>query len=132
MGTSADAPYPDSTYKLAEFGGRPVVKLSEGKATMPGAKQVHRGPVGAILALRGEPAPPGHQPLLIPVMRDGRRLRLPEPVANARQRCAASLARLPPSARALRSPSPVPVTISPALGALRRRLASELRPRPST
>ena len=33
MGVSADAPYVDSVYKLVEFDGRPVLKLSAGKAT---------------------------------------------------------------------------------------------------
>ena len=128
MGTSADAPYLDSAYKLTEFGGRPVMKLSEGKATLPGAKQVHRGPGGDLIALRGEPAPPGHQPLLVPVMRHGTRLHPPEQLATARQRCAHDLAWLPGPARRLRSPTPVSVAISPALSALRQRLPSRLRP----
>ncbi len=127
MGVSADAPYLDSAYKLVEYDGRPVMKLSEGKATLPGAKQVHRGPGGDMLSLRDEPGPPGHLPLLVPVMRGGRRLAAPEPAAAARQRCAASLAALPPAALALRAPWSVPVTISPALAALRDRLAGELR-----
>jgi nicotinate phosphoribosyltransferase len=127
MGVSADAPYLDSAYKLVAYAGRPVMKLSQGKATWPGAKQVHRGPAGDVLALRDEPGPPSHQPLLVPVMRGGRRLGPPEPLAQARQRCAASLAWLPPAARTLRGPRPVPVTISPPLAALRRRLARDLR-----
>jgi nicotinate phosphoribosyltransferase len=40
MGTAADAPYLDTAYKLVEFAGRPVFKLSTGKATLPGRKQV--------------------------------------------------------------------------------------------
>ena len=75
MGVSADAPYLDSAYKLAAYDGRPVMKLSAGKTSPPGAKQVYRGPGGDVLALRDEPAPPGHQPLLVPVMRGGRGLR---------------------------------------------------------
>jgi nicotinate phosphoribosyltransferase len=107
------------------------MKLSQGKATWPGAKQVHRGPAGDQIAMRDEPRPRGHQPLLTAVMRDGRRLGPPEPLAQARQRYAASLAGLPPAARALRKPTPVPVTISPALAALRRRLTRDLRERRS-
>lgn len=42
VGTSADAPYLDSAYKLVEYDQRPVLKLSEGKATAPGCKQVFR------------------------------------------------------------------------------------------
>src|SRR6516165_8804927 len=105
MGVTADAPYLDSAYKLVAYAGRPVMKLSRGKATWPGAKQVHRGPACDQLALRDEPPPRGHEPLLTAVMRAGRRLGPPEPLAQARQRCAASLAGLPPAARTLRKPA---------------------------
>jgi len=63
MGVSADAPYLDSAYQLVAYQGRPVMKLSAGKVTWPGAKQVHRGPAGDRLALRDEPRPRGHEPL---------------------------------------------------------------------
>ncbi len=127
MGVSADAPYLDSAFKLVAYGGRPVMKLSAGKMTLPGPKQVFRGSAaGDLLALRDEPAPPGQQPLLIPVMRDGRRLGPPEPVAVMRQRCAANLAWLPAHARTLRASTPVPVTISAALDSLRHDLAETL------
>ena len=43
MGVSADAPFVDSVYKLVDIDGRPVLKLSAGKATAPGRKQVWRG-----------------------------------------------------------------------------------------
>ena len=46
LGVSADAPYVDAVYKLVEFDGRPVLKLSPAKATAPGRKQVWRGTVG--------------------------------------------------------------------------------------
>ncbi len=127
MGVSADAPYLDSAYKLVSYDGRPVMKLSAGKATLPGAKQVYRGPAGDVLALRDEPAPAGHQPLLHPVMRDGKRLAAAEPLAAAQRRCADSLAWLPPDACALRAAVPSPVRTSPALTALRRKLARGLR-----
>ena len=43
LGVSADAPYVDSVYKLVEFGGRAVMKLSSGKAppdaSRPGARR---------------------------------------------------------------------------------------------
>ena len=42
MGVSADAPFLDLVYKLVEVDGRPVLKLSAGKATLPGRKQVWR------------------------------------------------------------------------------------------
>ena len=46
MGVSADAPYLDSAYKLVIYNGRPVMKLSAGKATQPGAKQATAGQPG--------------------------------------------------------------------------------------
>ncbi|AOT62276.1 MULTISPECIES: nicotinate phosphoribosyltransferase [Streptomyces] len=47
VGTSADAPYLDSAYKLVEYGGAPVMKLSTSKITSPGRKQVFRSGAGA-------------------------------------------------------------------------------------
>src|SRR5262249_10387303 len=44
LGTSADAPYVGMVYKLVEQGGAPRVKLSPGKHTRPGRKQVWRSP----------------------------------------------------------------------------------------
>src|SRR5262249_6657008 len=77
MGVSADAPYLDTVYKLVEYDGRPAMKLSTAKATPPGAKQIWRsgGDEGDVLGLRGdEPPAYGWNPLLEPVMRNGRRL----------------------------------------------------------
>ncbi|MFD0487424.1 hypothetical protein ACFQ0O_10785 [Saccharopolyspora spinosporotrichia] len=64
MGVSADAPSLDSAYKLVEYEGRPVMKLSPEKLTAPGAKQVYRGGTGEadLLALREEPPPDGRRP----------------------------------------------------------------------
>ena len=127
MGVSADAPYLDSAYKLAAYDGRPVMKLSAGKTSPPGAKQVYRGPDGDVLALRDEPPPPGHQPLLAPVMRHGRPVSPPESLAAAQQRCRADLAWLPPAGRALRDPVPVPVQVSDRLKILQDQVTRDLR-----
>jgi len=129
MGVCADAPYLDSAYKLAAYDGRPVMKLSAGKTSPPGAKQVYRGPDGDVLTLRDEPPPPGCQPLLVPVMRRGRPVSPPEPLAAAQQRCRADLAWLPPAARALRDPVPVPVQISDRLKSLQDQVTRDLRRR---
>ena len=127
MGVSADAPYLDSAYKLVTYDGRPVMKLSAGKATLPGAKQAYRGPAGDVLALRDEPPPDGCQPLLRPVMRHGKRVTPAEPLAVAQRRCTDNLGWLPPTARALKNPVPPAVRTSPALAALRQELTRELR-----
>lgn len=42
MGVSADAPYLDMAYKMVEYAGRPVLKLSSGKETLVGRKQIFR------------------------------------------------------------------------------------------
>ena len=126
MGVSADAPYLDTAYKLVAYAGRPVMKLSPGKVTQPGAKQAYRGRGGDLLTLYGEAAPPGWKPLLVTVMHHGRRVTAPDPLARARRRCAADLAWLPAAARALRAPTTVPVKVSPQLAGLADRLTREL------
>lgn len=128
MGVSADAPYLDSAYKLVAFGDRPVLKLSAGKATLPGAKQVwRRRPIEEdVLGRRGDAGPAGAEPLLVPVMRDGRRVAAPEGIEAARSRLAGDLDALPPEARRLRQPVVPPVRLSAQLDALLREVTSAL------
>jgi nicotinate phosphoribosyltransferase len=130
LGVVADAPYLDSTYKLVEYAGRSVAKLSTGKATLPGAKQVLRRPgFDDRIARRGEEPEPGEEPLLELVMGSGRRVRPAEPLAVSRERVASELARLPAQVRALAgavAPEPAPTAALQALtekvwGAARRR-----------
>jgi nicotinate phosphoribosyltransferase len=132
MGVSADAPSLDSAYKLVAYADRPVMKLSTGKVTWPGAKQVFRGSTpaaGDLLTLRDEPAPAGYRPLLVPVMRGGRRVAPADPageVRAARNRFDADLAWLPAAARRLTSPVPVSARPSTRLQALSDELARRL------
>ncbi|MEX1055072.1 MAG: nicotinate phosphoribosyltransferase [Rhodothermales bacterium] len=42
MGTIADQPYLDSVYKLSAYAGKPRMKLSTEKSTLPGRKQIYR------------------------------------------------------------------------------------------
>ncbi|GHJ53812.1 nicotinate phosphoribosyltransferase [Nonomuraea sp. TT08I-71] len=136
MGVSYDAPSLDSAYKLVAYGDRPVLKLSPGKATLPAAKQVFRdltGAAGDVVGLRDEPPPGGREPLLVPVMRGGRRLDPADPaeaVRAARGRFDADLAWLPEPATRLADPAPPAVTVSPALSALHERVAARLGGRP--
>jgi nicotinate phosphoribosyltransferase len=129
IGVSADAPSLDSAYKLVEYAGRPVMKLSPGKATRPGPKQVHRGDLAAgdVLATRSEPCPPDRAPLLVPVMRAGERVLPAERVDDVRDRLTADLARLPASSRDLRTPTIPPVHVSARLDALTRSVSEAHR-----
>ena len=115
VGVSADAPYLDSVYKLVEYDGRPVLKLSEAKATAPGRKQVFRGPDGDVIGLRDEPVPPGTEPLLVPVMFGGRRTGPPRSISTARRLFEADLVRIPRAAKRVQDPHAMKPTSSPAL-----------------
>lgn len=128
MGVSADAPYVDSAYKLVAFGGRPVLKLSPGKVTLPGAKQIwRRQPIEEdLLSRRDEPGPAGAEPLLVPVMRDGRRVAAPEGIEAARARLTTDLEALPAEARALRRPTVPRVRVSTGLDELSRAVTAGL------
>jgi nicotinate phosphoribosyltransferase len=129
IGVSADAPSLETVYKLVEYAGRPTMKLSVGKETMPGPKQVYRRDMseGDVLAERSEPAPPGSVPLLIEVMRDGKRTQPFENVAVAADRLATDLAQLPESARKLRSPTVPPLRVSERLDHLTQEVAATHR-----
>lgn len=129
VGVSADAPSLETVYKLVEYAGQPRMKLSAGKQTTPGAKQVYRPHtgVGDILAERWEKAPPGTAPLLIEVMRAGKRTQPPDKIALAADRLATDLAQLPESALALRSPTVPHVRMTEQLERLTRRVAESHR-----
>ena len=118
--TSSDVAALDCAYKLQEYAGIARRKLSAGKATWPGRKQVWRrmGDDGRMAGDTLSTVEDSHDgtPLLQPVMRDGRRIAPALPLREARAHCADQLARLPGPLRALAPASrPYPVTIAPAL-----------------
>ena len=129
MGVSADAPSLDTAYKLVEYAGRPVMKLSSGKQTRPGAKQVYRGEAieDDVLAGRAEPGRCGMTPLLVEVMRAGARTRPAEDLAIAAHRLAEDLTRLPLWSAILRGPTPPHVHVSERLERLTREVADSHR-----
>ena len=105
MATSADAPSLDCAYKLQEYAGRPCRKRSEGKATWPGCKQVyrqytHNGRCDYDVVTTVQ-APVAGDPLLHPLMTEGRRLVPAEKLMKLRQRAATQLACLPDTLRSL-------------------------------
>jgi nicotinate phosphoribosyltransferase len=122
MGVSADAPWTDVAYKLVEYEERAVLKLSAGKASWPGKKQLFRQREKDLIGLRAENL--AGEPLLQEVMRGGRR-RSPSPsLVEMRERLAADLAALPENVKAIRAPARFPVEFSPKLKALRDEIAA--------
>ena len=142
MGVSADAPWTDMAYKLVRYGGRPVLKLSTGKVSLPGEKQVFRlrdGPgrlTGDVIALRDEDAPcpqgagASPEPLLNQVMEGGRALETSPSLEEIRERLRRDLEALDDGVKALRDPVRYPVHLSPRLDELRagmeRALAADV------
>jgi nicotinate phosphoribosyltransferase len=123
LGVSADAPFLDMAYKLVELDGRPTLKLSEGKATLPGQKQVWRGRGFDLVALAEEDCE--CEPLLVPVMEAGRRLRS-EPLGESRARAREQREALAARHRSLDA-EPYEVRLGSELERLRDRLASDVR-----
>jgi len=118
LDTSSDLPYLDCAYKLQEYAGRARRKRSEGKATWPGRKQVYRqhdadGRMARDVVTLESDAQPG-EPLLVPVMRGGRRLAQAPGLPDIRRHAAANLARLPEPLRRLEAFG-YPVEIAPTL-----------------
>jgi nicotinate phosphoribosyltransferase len=130
--TSSDAPVLDCVYKLQEYAGVPRRKLSTGKVTWPGRKQVWRRlgadgrMAGDLLSLEDDEQP--GEPLIEEVMRTGRRLGPPRTLAEIRTHAARELERLPESLRKLEGAAPYPVKLADAL----RRLANEVDHRAET
>ncbi len=131
MGVSEDAPSVESVYKLVAYEGRPVMKLSPGKASTPGAKQVFRGPGGDVIGLRHEHPPAGTEAVLVPVMRGGRRTHR-ESLDDARRRFEADFDLLPDAARRVRDPVPPPVALSAEANALATAVHEKLIGRTDT
>jgi nicotinate phosphoribosyltransferase len=136
MGTSADRPYVDIIYKLCERANEkgefvPIMKLSEGKATLPGRKQVFRFKdekgnfVKDIIALEGEEV--GGEPLLVKVMEKGKIVYDLPSLEEIRKRALDNLARLPEKYKRLRGAAKYPVRLSPKLRKLIRELSEKLR-----
>jgi nicotinate phosphoribosyltransferase len=126
IGVAEDAPALDSVYKLVEYGGDPVCKLSAAKATLPAPKQVwrRRGMTGDVIGLAEERDPPDTESLLTTVMRGGHR-EGEDSVASAVGRFAADMDALPTELRSLDKPGHYPVDRSEPL----KRLAREVRDR---
>jgi nicotinate phosphoribosyltransferase len=135
MGTSADRPYIDVIYKLCETQNAsgefsPIMKLSEGKITLPGRKQVYRTRDAEgnfakdVIALADEKLEA--EPLLIPVMEDGKiTYELPS-LNEVRSAAKINLSKLPEQYKKLTNPPAYPVDMSKALEDLSQALTRKL------
>jgi nicotinate phosphoribosyltransferase len=127
MGVSADSPYTDMAYKLVQYDGRPVMKLSSGKKTLVAPKQVFRREHDGLLdsdtiALREEQL--DGEPLLVNVFAGGRRNCRSEfsYLETGRQRYQAEAAKLPEKTRSIEQPDPIQVEVSDRLKRLQKNV----------
>ena len=127
-GVSADAPWSDMAYKLVCFDQRPVMKLSTGKVSLPGVKQVFRLRDGErrlakdVIGLQDE-TPAAAEPMLHQVMTDGVASGPSPTLDDIRQRFEDDFGALDPRFKALNRPPRFPVSISPRL----KRLAAQVK-----
>ncbi len=131
MGVSADQPWLDMAYKLADYNGRPVLKLSPGKVSLPGRKQIFRareargGLKRDVIGLREEHQP-GMEGLLKEVMKNGKRLKPSPSLKEIRNGFLEEFKLLEERYRVIRDPSHYPVEISPALKLLQDEISNKL------
>ncbi|MEH6579527.1 MAG: nicotinate phosphoribosyltransferase [Amphritea sp.] len=124
--TSADAPFLNCAYKLQEYAGIARRKRSPGKATWPGCKQVYRylsdnGKLSYDQLCLATEAPENGQALLQPVMRNGKRLVVPESFERLRKRSSQQLQMLTPALANLSGKARFELKISQSLQRLTRQ-----------
>ena len=135
MGTSADKPYVDVIYKLCETTSAkgdfsPIMKLSEGKTTLPGRKQAFRFKdekgyfAKDVIALADEKME--GEPLLVKVMENGKITRALPSLDEIRAAASKNLSRLPEKYQKLTNAPTYPVELSQALEDLIKRLRRKL------
>jgi len=131
MGVSGDAPWFDIAYKLVEYDHRPVLKLSPGKVSLPGRKQVFRLRDDKdqlqrdIIGLRDENIS-GAEPLLKKVM-EGGKIAAPCPsLDDSRSTFQEEFSCLPEPFKAIQNPPHYAVELTPRLQALSEEIARKV------
>jgi len=131
--TSSDAPALDCAYKLQEYAGQPKRKLSTGKATWPGRKQVYRRygsdgtMVGYMLTLEGQAG--DGEALIQPVLKNGEQVQPDPDLQGSRAYAASQLERLPPHLKRLERAPAYPVMVAEPVRSLAEQ-ADSARPGP--
>jgi nicotinate phosphoribosyltransferase len=135
MSTSLDRPYVDVVYKLSgkveEGNFVPTMKLSKGKVTLPGKKQIfrqrdeNRKCVKDIIGLEDEEIE--GERLLREVMKDGRITCEMPTLQEIREATLENLSKLPEKYKRLRNPSSYPVELSNRLTKIRSQVVDRLR-----
>jgi len=135
MSTSFDRPYVDVVYKLSGKVERgvfvPAMKLSKGKITLPGKKQIFRHLdkegkyVKDTIGLEHEKIK--GEPLLVHVMRKGHITYDAPALDEIRKKNLKNLAQLPNGYKSLTNAPSYPIVLSPALKKTRNQLAAQLR-----
>jgi nicotinate phosphoribosyltransferase len=135
MGTSADKPYVDVIYKLSETMNAngdfaPIMKLSKGKVTLPGRKQVYRckdknGNFEKDIIALAEEKVEG-EPLLIKVMEKGKVTYVFPSLSRIRATTAENLSRLPKKYHKATGASEYPVKLSQKLEKLIRNVKKKI------
>ncbi len=127
MGVSADAPYVDIVYKMVRFGNRNVRKLSPGKTTLAGEKQVFRkkasdgGYLEDIIGLRDD-AFADTEPLLETIMEKGCQRQSSPALSDLRDRFTRNFSLLDDRYKTLGQTCTYPVATSPRLKALQETI----------
>ncbi|MEJ2655924.1 MAG: nicotinate phosphoribosyltransferase [Desulfobacterales bacterium] len=120
VGVSADAPFVDIVYKMVHFGDRDVRKLSPGKVTLAGEKQVFREKnskgyyVEDVIGLREERISKS-EPLLEKVMENGKCLNPHPALEEMRKRFDLNFSRLDEKYKKLYDVAVYPVKLSDRL-----------------
>ena len=118
LDTSEDAPYLECAYKLMEYAGTPRFKKSQGKATIPGRKQVfrqfdNRTMAGDFLTIEGDEIE--GTSLLRKVMSGGKIISRRQDLKEIAVYTRSQLKSLPIHFQRLETKPPYPVKISPTL-----------------
>ena len=127
VGVSADAPFVDIVYKLVRYDGRDVRKLSPGKKTLAGKKQVFRVSddrdryMHDLIGVRHETVDQGVAQLET-VMQNGRLVQSGPALGDIRQRFQRGFERLPDKYKTLDAAAAFPVQLTPVLKKLQQNL----------